>query len=83
MKYLQIVSCILACICTATSVIVGIFFGFLYFAIFAIVAAAFALLMFFAKKKAEPPQPPRPDFMNTEEENAAIRKMQEDPETQN
>lgn len=75
MKILRIIFCILSCLCVAVCVPIAVFFS-----VWALVplggAAVFGLLMFAAKNNFKKPKPePKPDFMNTDEENAKINKM--------
>ena len=74
MKILRIVSCLLACLSVAAIVPVGIFSKNLVYITIPIASAAlFAFIMFFARGKSAPAPPAEVDFMNTDEENAAIR----------
>lgn len=78
MTVLRVVFCILACICTAAAVPIGIFFE--WWCLIPVVAAfAFALLMIAAKNGFTRTKPEvRTDFMNTEEENEKIRSQSDD-----
>ena len=81
MRVFRIVCCILSCLSVAATVPVGIFCGELVYILIPIaLAALFAMLMVFAKKKSEPRQPAETDFMNTDEENAAIREEEDNKE---
>ena len=73
MTVLRIVFCILACVCAAVAVPIGIFFE--WWCLVPIVAAfAFGLAMIMAKNASAPPEEKtRTDFMNTDEENAKIK----------
>ena len=74
MTVLRVTFCILACICTAAAVPIGIFFE--WWCLVPIAAAfVFAFLMFGAKNgfRREKPEA-KTDFMNTDEENEKIRK---------
>ena len=79
MKILRITFCILSCICVASCVPVAVFFG-----LWALVpvggALVFGGLMFAAKNNFRREKPkPKTDFMNSDEENEAIReKLKED-----
>lgn len=73
MKILRIVFCLLAVLSAAASILVGILFGMVWFLVCAVAAVLFAVAMFFCKQKSEPPEAKKPDFMNSEEENAALR----------
>lgn len=73
MKILRIVSCVLACLSVAAIVPVGIFSNLVFITIPIACAALFAFIMFFARSKSAPAPPAEVDFMNTDEENAAIR----------
>lgn len=63
---MQIVFCVLACLCVAAVVPVGIFCE----PVFVVIPLAGALLfggaMYFAKKKSAPPPPKEKDFMDGE-----------------
>ena len=75
MKILRITFCILSCICVAAVVPIGIFFEW-YCLIPAAAAFAFAVLTVAAKNGFRREKPaPKTDFMNSEEENEQIRKM--------
>ncbi len=81
MTILRVTFCILACLCAACAVPIGIFFE--WWCLVPVAAAAvFALLMFAAKNNFTRPQKDaRTDFMNSEEENAKIRSDNEKRET--
>lgn len=69
LKTLRITFCILACICVAAVVPIGIFFEW-YCLIPLVAAAVFAALTVGAKNGFKRPKPePKPDFMNSDEEN--------------
>lgn len=74
MTILRVTFCILACICAATAVPVGIFFE--WWCLVPVVAALlFTLLMFAAKNGfSRPKREIKTDFMNSDEENETIRK---------
>lgn len=76
MKMLRIASCILACLSVAAVVPVGILCDLVYITIPVALAAFFAFLMFFARSKSAPAPPAEVNFMNTDEENEAIRQEQ-------
>lgn len=78
MTVLRVTFCILACICAAAAVPIGIFFE--WWCLVPIVAAfLFALLMFAAKNGFTRFKPePRTDFMNSDEENEKIRNANDD-----
>lgn len=79
MKYLRIVFCILACLSVAAVIPVGVFSGSMTWALIPIAAAcAFVLLMLFAKNKSDPKPPAAPDFMNSPEENAELKKQRDE-----
>lgn len=73
MTVLRITFCILACLCAAVAVPIGIFFE--WWCLVPIAAAfLFALLMLAAKNGfVRTKAAPRTDFMNTNEENEKIR----------
>lgn len=78
MTVLRITFCILACACVAAAVPIGIFFEW-YCLIPVCGAFAFGMLTVGAKNGFRREKPaPRTDFMNTEEENALIRKQNEE-----
>jgi len=79
-KILRIVFCILACLCVAATVVVGAVFGLLYCLIPLGCALVFAALMCLFKNEPwnRPKKQPRTDFMNSEEENARIRNLNND-----
>ncbi len=66
MKILQIVFCVLACICVAAAVPVGIFFDLLYLLIPVAGAVLFGVLMVWCKNKTRPHEEKRKDFMDDE-----------------
>lgn len=75
MKILRITFCILSCICVASCILVAVFFG-----LWALVpfggAIVFGGLMFAAKNNFRREKPkPKTDFMNSDEENEAIREI--------
>ena len=72
MRILQIISCVLACISVTSVVFVGVFCDLVYITIPIALAVLFGVLMLFFKRKSEPPLPPKPDFMNSDEENKKI-----------
>ena len=79
MTVLRVTFCILACICAAVAVPIGIFFE--WWCLVPIVAAFFfALLMIAAKNVFTRPKKEliRTDFMNTDEENEKIRNANDD-----
>ena len=80
MTVLRIVFCILACICAAAAIPIGIFFE--WWCLIPILAAAvFAVLMFVIRNAiARKEAPERTDFMNTDEENERIRTENENRE---
>ena len=81
MTVLRIVFCILACICAAAAVPIGIFFE--WWCLVPIVAAfAFGLIMIMVKNaSSRPEEKVYTDFMNTDEENEKIRKSNDSHET--
>lgn len=74
-KVLRIVFCILSCLCLASCAVVGAIFGFVYCLIPLGLAAVFAAVMFLFRNEPwkKKPEQPKPDFMNTDEENECIR----------
>ena len=76
MKTLQIVFCILSCLCAAAVVPIAIFFEF-YCLIPIGAAFVFGFLMLLAKRAATP-KLPKPSFMNSDEENARINALLEE-----
>ena len=81
MTVLRIVFCVLACICAAAAVPVGIFFEW-WCIIPAVGAFAFAMFMVMIKNAtARPEENAYPDFMNSDEENEKLRSEQDKRET--
>ena len=81
MTVLRIVFCVLAGICVAATVPVGIFFEW-WCIVPAVAAFAFALFMIMIKNSTSKPEDKdRTDFMNSDEENEKIRSQGDDPET--
>ena len=76
MKILRIIFCVLSCLSLAAVVPVGALCGLGYIAIPVVACALFAFLMFFVKQKSEPAPKKEADFMNTDKENAAIKREQ-------
>lgn len=77
-KILQIVFCILSCLCVVSAFLLGAFFGILYCLIAFAGAAVFAFLMMLVKNGSFRSRDiPKTDFMNTAEENDAIRERTE------
>ncbi|MDE6411542.1 MAG: hypothetical protein K2L02_03280 [Clostridia bacterium] len=78
MTVLRITFCVLACICTAAAVPIGIFFE--WWCLVPVAAACiFALLMIAAKNNfTRPKKEARTDFMNSDEENEKIRNSNDD-----
>ena len=73
MTVLRIIFCILACICAAAAVPVGIFFEWWCLVPIGL-AVVFAVAMIMAKNaSARNEESPRVDFMNSDEENEKIR----------
>ena len=83
MRRLKIVFCIVACLFAAAAIPVGAIFGCVWFLALAVAAALAAGLMLFFKKRSDPKPPPEPDFMNSDEKNAEIRKQNEKNEPGN
>lgn len=77
MKTLQIIFCILSCICVAASVFLGIFLGWEWFFLAAALAIVFGAGMFFVKAKGEPPEPKK-DFLSSDSETDAPKKETDD-----
>ena len=77
MTVLRMIFCILACLCAAVAVPIGIFFE--WWCLIPIVAAfAFGLAMIMVKNASAPSEEKtHTDFMNTDEENEKIRKANE------
>ncbi len=75
-KIFRIVFCVLACLCVAATVVIGALFGFLWALVCIAGACVFGILMMLSKGRSEPKPPASPDFMNTDEENEAIRRAQ-------
>lgn len=75
---LKQVFCYISVVCVAASIVLGIIFGITWF--FGIVGAAalFAGLMFWMKRLEAPKDPPKPDFMNSVEENEKINSTKKD-----
>lgn len=73
MKTLRIIFCILSCLCVAASILVGVFVGWEWFVLTAVLAVAFGAGMIFAKDKSDP-KPRSTDFMNSDEENETLQK---------
>ena len=79
MKILRIVFCILAALSCAAVVPIAIFFE--WYCLFCVLAAVvFAGLMFFMRRLMQPKPLPKPDFMNSDEENDRINHLREDGE---
>ena len=79
MKTLRITFCILSALCLAAAIPIGVVFGLPY--LFALLggAAVFAILMFAAKGSFRRVKPqPKPDFMNSDEENERINRLNEE-----
>lgn len=75
LKILRITFCILSALCLAAAIPIGAFFGWVWLVGLLIAAALFALLMFGAKNGFRRQTPaPKPDFMNSEEENEKINR---------
>ena len=81
MTILRVTFCILACLCAACAVPIGIFFE--WWCLIPVVAAGvFAMLMFGAQNGfSRPKKEIRTDFMNSDEENEQIRKNDDKRET--
>ncbi len=77
MKALRIVSCVLAALSLAAITPVGIFCPIEYISVPIVATGIFAAFMLLARKKSPPEPPQSVSFMNTDEENEAIRKQQE------
>lgn len=74
-KTLQIVFCILACLCVVAAFLLGAFFGLIYFLCAIAGAVVFAVLMTVVKNgSVRASEPPKTDFMNTDAQNEEIRK---------
>ena len=82
MTILRIVVCVLACLCAATAVPIGIFFE--WWCLVPIFGAiAFTVAMFMLKSasaRVEEKEKVEVDFMNTDEENEKIRREQNNRE---
>ena len=79
MKTLRIVFCILSCICVLGAVPIGILCDVIYLLLDLFAGLAFGGAMLLCKKRAEPVQRTT-DYMNSEEENEAIRREAEHPD---
>ena len=81
MTVLRIVFCILACICAAAAIPIGIFWD--WWCLIPIGGAiVFTFVMLMVKNASAPPQQKTTvDFMNTDEENERIRNEHENHET--
>ena len=77
MKALRIVACVLACLSLAAITPVACFFPIEYVSIPVVATGVFALFMLLARRKTPPERAREVSFMNTDEENEAIRKEQE------
>ena len=78
MKILRITFCILSCLCVAVCVPIAVFFG-LWALVPAGGAVVFGFLMVAAKNNFRREKPlPKTDFMNTDEENKAIREQRKE-----
>ena len=81
MTVLRIVFCVLAGLCVAATVPVGIFFEW-WCIVPAVAAFAFALFMVMIKNaSSRPAEKNHTDFMNTDEENEHIRSQSDNGET--
>ena len=81
MTVLRIVFCILACLCAAAAVPIGIFWDWMCLIPIG-GAVAFALAMLMVKRASAPPEEKTTvDFMNTDEENEKIRSANDKKET--
>ncbi|MBD5636633.1 MAG: hypothetical protein HDP28_02255 [Clostridia bacterium] len=78
MTVLRVTFCILACLCAASAVPIGIFFE--WWCLVPVAAAfLFAFLMFAAKNNfTRPKKEARTDFMNSDEENEKIRNQNDE-----
>ncbi len=76
MKTLRIVFCILSCICVLAAVPIGILCDVVYLLLDLFAGLAFGGAMLLCKKRAEPVRRTT-DYMNSEEENEAIRREAE------
>lgn len=81
MTILRIVFCVLACLCTAVAVPIGIFFN--WWSLIPIAGAvACTIAMFMVKSaSARAEEKTGVDFMNTDEENEKIRREENDRES--
>ncbi len=75
MKNLQIVLCLLACLCVASVVPIAVFFQ--YYCLIPIAGAFGFYIAMFAVKRASTHKPEKPSFMKSDEENARIHASQE------
>ncbi len=72
---LQIIFCILSVLCVAATLLVGVLVSWLYALIAAAAAILFACLMLWCKNGnpfRRPPEEPHADYMNTDEENERL-----------
>lgn len=75
----QVIFCVLSCLSIVAAVFLGIFLGLLWCLVGIAAAAVFASLMLLMKHGSpfRAHTEPRPDFMNTEEQNEKIRREAE------
>ncbi len=78
MKALRIVSCVLAALSLAAITPVGIFCPIEYISIPVVATGIFAAFMLLARRHSPPEPPQSVNFMNTDEENEAIRRHQDE-----
>ena len=76
MKVLRIVFCILACLCVAAIVPVAVFFEW-YCLLCVGGAVLFGGGMFLMRRLMQPKPLPKPDFMNSDEENERINRLRD------
>lgn len=75
-KFFRILFCILGCVSAASTVVVGALTNLIYCLIPVGATVVFAALMLLFKNEPwkKKPEAPKPDFMNTKEENARINR---------
>ena len=76
MKIMRIVFCILFSLCVLAAIPIGIFCDIIYLVVDLFAALAFGGAMLLCKKRSEPVQRTT-DYMNSDEENEAIRRESE------
>lgn len=73
-QILRIIFCILSCLCIASAIFLWIYVGIWWFLLAVVLALVFAGLMLLCKEgNPFKKEPPKPDYMNSDEENEEIR----------